>query len=280
MKPAPEELIRQMAEIEEAEGSYPDEETTDAMLESYRSQAMDEFEAERFERRLAESPRLRERLSVLARVELATPSAAVRSAALAAAPRSRVVRFERKPSARSRRLSRPWLATAAAIAATITVLVVGPWSPLRRGADKTPLPSYEATISGLAEVRSETEQAVAVATAYATTPIEISAAPLDESRSGVEIGLYRREGMQAIRVDSEPGVSIESLRGAVVFRSSADALTASQEAGTWDLYVVAAHSGDLPTSLKAPSGKSPFEALSASGRRRVEALQLIVRPSP
>ena len=179
-----------------------------------------------------------------------------------------------------RPLQRRATAALAAMAATIAILVMGPWSPLRRGANTTPLPTYEATISGLAEVRSGTEQAVAMATAYATTPIEISAAPLDESRSGVEIGLYRRQGNRAIRVDSEPGISIESLRGAVVFRSSADALTASQEAGTWDLYVVAAHSGDLPQSLSAASGQSPLEALSASGRRRVEALQLIVRPSP
>ncbi len=286
MKPAPEELIRQLAEIEEDDASRLSEPSIDAMLETYRTGTMDEATAEAFERQLAQSPAHRERLSAAASVELSRPSESVRQAALAAAPRPRAVVVDAsvassrqpRPSERSRRARwMPWLAAAAA-AAVLTIGLRPFWSGRVGGADS--LPNYEATISGLAEVRSGTEAVVSVATAYPTTTVEISAAPLDESRSGIDIGLYRRQGDRVVRIDGEQGVSIESSRGAVVFRSSADALTASTEAGTWDLYVVAARSGDLPTSLAAASGQSPFEALSASGRRRVEALQLIVRPSP
>lgn len=293
MKPEPEELIRQLAEVEEDEATPTSEVPTVGQIEAYRTAAKndehDEHDendeaVERLERQLAASPTKRELLSASAAIELPRPSDKVRAATLAAAPRPRAVRGNEAPSLqpprlkRSRRTRRWVLWVGAAAAAAILAFGIRPLRVGTGGADT--LPSYEATISGLAEVRSGAGPEASVATAYPSTPIEISAAPLDEGRSGVDIGLYRREGDSAVRVDTAPGVSIEASRGAVVFRSSADALTASSEAGTWDLYVVAARAGDLPTSLAVPSGQSPFEALSASGRRRVEALQLIVRPSP
>jgi hypothetical protein len=239
---------------EEAAGPPGDEE-----LRRYREASLAPDDERRLEELLATSPLARARLAELGGVAAPPAAERVRRRILGAVP------------AAARRRRRVALPLAAGLALTGLAL----WLALRQEAPPRAsyADAYEVTVEGLAALRGQPGSWEVLP----DTRVRVRVEPRGEAASGVEFGLYRRQGARLVRLSAAPPVTLVESRGAVQFSAPAAALVGA-EPGVRSFYVVAAPAGELPPALgPADAGGEAAESrLAAAGKRFVRAVPLKV----
>lgn len=279
----PEELLWELSRLDQEDGSEPAGtvgespggpaiEMADAVLTAYRDGALSAPEQRRVEEHLGRSIAARERLAELAGV---APPAMAESArakflvALGASARRRAVPFFPIP-ARS-----PWLLAVAAVLVALvgTVFVMAPRGPI----ELPPLPSFDASIRGLAEVRDgggTPASGSRFTTAEADTAVTVGVV-VRPPRTGLTVGLYTlrpdpvSERDKMVRLPFEP---TWETRSTAVFRAPASALV-GRAPGMYRLFAVIAREGGLPPDRILAPGEGP-EVAFAGRDLKVEPLRL------
>lgn len=275
-----ERLLRELAQLEElepwdelasaAEGA--EEPPADEVFEAYREGRLPQPQARRLEALLGRSDTARARLIQLAGLE---PPAAIRDQRRPGftAVRAEAATVQRQ---RSRRIEIWRWATAAAA----LIMVVAGIQLLRPvpGPAPVPLPRLQASIQGLAAVRSGDAAKATRAAATPRTAVEITAA-LDPPRAGLEVALYvaARDGRKLARLPLAPSWEGRSI---ATFRAPAAELVGS-EVGEHPLFVVVGQKGRLPARAVVRSEDRAAEELAVEAGARVQALILeIVHDAP
>ena len=254
----PDDLLRELAQIEEGDASHP---PTDEELAAYRAGELGPGDADRVEAALAESPAARKRLIGLARMRLPIPPDRIRDRVLAGFTE------RRRPQP-----TRFWfLAAAAALAA-----VIGGALFLQ---SRAALPAYDIGIAGSAEMRSgEPGLATRQAAAEPGQPVVVTVNPVESGEPDVVFALYRLTGDHLRRV--EPGAGFDRRRGEAVLKAPAEEIAGESAPGTYRLFVVTARPGKLPSAeVILPPGDDPQSALSGPGRNAYPLHLQILAPA-
>ena len=240
-------LARWLAETaEDGSGELSGEE-----LAAYREGRAEPDVAAEIEARLAADPGARERLAALAGLRLPEPSRATRDAVLAGFAGAR----HGVPRKRPARRILGWLAAAAALLA----VALATWRLADRFA-RPAVPSYQATIAGLADNRAAPVSGT-TARALPETVIRIEALPRDAAVPGIELALYRQSGRGLERISETTLRRLPAGRGAAVFEARAADLVGTVP-GKHLLFLAAAPDGGLPRLLEQAQNER-------SGRRLI-----------
>lgn len=279
----PEELLWELSGLDQEDGlestpavgespDAPANEIPDAVLTAYRASTLSAQEERRVEVRLGRSPVVRERLAELAGMAPPVMSESARQRfllALGASARRRAVPLLPIPAHPA------WLlAVAAALVALVgTVFVMSPRGPV----ELPSLPSFDASIHGLAEVRDgggTPASGSRFTTAEADTAVTVGVV-VQPPRTGLTVGLYTlrpdpvSQRGKMVRLPFEP---TWETRSTAVFRAPASALV-GRAPGTYQLFAVIAREGGLPPDRILAPGEGP-EVAFAGRDLKVEPLRL------
>ncbi len=236
----------------------------DEVLDAFRRGELDAQESAEVVRKLTRHPASRRRLLELGKVRLPAAPGRVLRRLLSSHGRMAVRRL------------RP-LRVAALLAATLGAVFIGWWLIQPTALRTDSLPAHTVGIAALA-IQRDGPATGQSATAYAETPVSITATVERQARAGVALALFRHSGDRLERIDAGRGVMRTERRGAVRFEAPAHTLVGYQP-GEHTIFVVVAWQGDLPRTLSLPRGADPMTELAAGGRRRVYPLPLRLLPS-
>ncbi|MFN7960484.1 MAG: hypothetical protein U0002_04370 [Thermoanaerobaculia bacterium] len=207
-------------------------------LESYRRGTLPEERARELEAALAASPRARQALAELARVELPAPSPELRGRVLASLEPARP-----QPLLRPRARNRWYLPVAVAAALLLAAGMAWRLAPGRSHLAGE-LPPLTATVSGLAESRASAPGSTA-ARALPQTRLTIEVSAGGDARADLVYGLYRLDQGRLVTCTGDPRVTTSLSREGARFTARAGDLLGSQP-GPYRLFVVVRASDALP----------------------------------
>ena len=234
-------LIEELSLLEPAGDSAKEPPPIDAsQLEAYRRGELDDEEATALERRLAHDEQARARLVSLAGESLPAPSPFLRARVLRAFGQGKPAAPERAQGSTRRRWA-PML-----VAAVLVLSLAGILLRDGTGGHLPPELTYQVSVRGLAEVRSEGTASSDRVEVFAETPLELTVAPEGLAEGDVDFAVYRLADGGWLRVATSGEAELEA--GSAIFKQPARMMLGDVP-GDYQLLVAIARPGQLAERL-------------------------------